>query len=97
MPKEPKPKAARRPRMSLDYGNTDPYWLKNVIQSVIVDGCAIMLGRTRDETALSVMIFYGNDKLREYVTSMGDIVPVIEAMLEEVGVTFLPYNIPLPS
>jgi len=92
---EPKPKSTpkRKPRMSLDYGNTDAAWLKNVIQSVIIDGSAIMLGRTRDETALSVMLFYGNDKLREYVTSLDDIVPVIESMLEDAGITLLPYQL----
>jgi len=92
---EPKPKSTpkRKPRMSLDYGNVDAEWLKNVIQSVIVDGSAIMLGRTRDETALSVMLFYGNDKLREYVTSLDDIVPVVESMLEDAGIVFLPYSL----
>jgi len=92
---EPKSKSkpVRKPRMSLDYGNTDAQWLKNVIQSVIVDGSAIMFGRTRDETALSVMIFYGNDKLREYITSFDDIVPVLEGMLEDVGIILMPYSL----
>jgi len=92
---EPKPKSkpARKPRMSLDYGNTDAQWFKNVVQSVIVDGSAIMFGRTRDETALSVMVFYGNDKVREYITSMDDIVPVIESMLDDCGITLLPYQL----
>jgi len=79
--------------MSLDYGNTDANWLKNVVQSVIVDGSAIMFGRTRDETALSVMLFYGNDKVREYITSLDDIVPVLESLLDDAGITFLPYGL----
>jgi len=92
---EPKSKPApkRKPRQSLDYGNTNPAWFKGVVNSVIVDGSAIMFGRTRDETALSIMIFYGNDKLREYITSFEDIVPVVESMLEECGITFLPYQL----
>jgi len=92
---EPKSKSkpARKPRMSLDYGNTDAQWLKNVVQSVIVDGSAIMFGRTRDETALSVMLFYGNDKLREYITSFDDIVGVVESMLDDAGITLLPYQL----
>jgi hypothetical protein len=92
---EPKMKAMtkRKPRTSLDYGNTDAAWLKNVINSVIVDGSAIMFGRTRDETALSVLVFYGNDKLREYITSFEDIVPVVESMLDDVGILLLPYGL----
>ena len=97
MEPKPKNKPARKPRMSLDYGNTDPNWLKNVVQSVIVDGSAIMFGRTRDETALSVMLFYGNDKVREYITSFDDIVPVVESLLEDAGITFLPYQLDMTS
>jgi len=94
MPKEPKAKRQRTPRQIMDYATVDPHWLRNVIQSVICDGSAIMLGRTRDEGALMIRIWCGDEQEKQYITRPDDIVPVVEEMLEDLGVVILPYQLP---
>jgi len=93
VPKEPKARSRRPARTIIDYATTDALWLRNVIQSIIVDGSAIMLGRTRDEGALMVRIWCGDEQEKEYITRQDDIVPVIESMLDDLGITFLPYGL----
>lgn len=61
-------------------------YLRNVIQDVTASGCAIVLGRTSNGSALSVCILAGNQKLRDYIGSMDDIEPILDGMMADLDI-----------
>lgn len=54
--------------------------LRDFVQDVTMAGCAVVLGRTMNGSALSVCILAGNDKQRDYIGSMDDISPVLDGL-----------------
>jgi hypothetical protein len=60
-------------------------FMREFVDALTVDGMAVMFGRTRDGGALSLLVLAGDDKLREYIASPGDIIGTMLAVLEELG------------
>ena len=53
-----------------------------VIDALVKAGCAIMLGRTRDEGALVLTILDGDDRHRTYCSSEEELDAAFDAMAE---------------
>jgi len=81
-----KPKKAKRTRIQMQWNHVPAEYLRSVIQDVTMSGCAIVLGRTLNGSALAVCILAGKDKVRDYIGSMDDIEPVIEGLLDDTGI-----------
>lgn len=57
--------------------------LRAFVQDVTMAGCAVVLGRTINGSALSVCILAGNEKGRDYIGSMDDISPVLQGLMAD--------------
>lgn len=55
------------------------------IDRVITAGCAVMLGRTRDEGAIVITILDGSDRHRTYCSNDEELDAAITAMIEMYG------------
>lgn len=83
MPKEP-PTTAKRWKsnhQSISWSAAGDSSLKATIAGVTDSGNAILFSRTMDGSALIVQVFAGSERSKEYATSVGDIVPLLEWVL----------------
>jgi len=60
--------------------------LREFVHDVTMSGCAVVLGRTTNGSALSVCILAGNDKQRDYIGSMDDISPILEGLMRDLDI-----------
>ena len=60
--------------------------LRTFVHDVTMSGCAVVLGRTLNGSALSVCILAGNDKQRDYIGSMDDISPVLDGLCADMDI-----------
>jgi len=85
MPKDP-PSTSKKwkgSRATLSWQSAGTESLKELIARITDSGNAVMFSKTIDGSALSLTIFSGNTKSKEYVTEVGDIVPLFAWALEE--------------
>lgn len=84
MAKDPPNTAAKwkSNRASLSWSAAGADSLKATIAAVTDSDNAIMFSRTMDGSALICTVYSGNDKSREFITSPGDIVPLLSWVIE---------------
>jgi hypothetical protein len=76
----------KRSRIQMTWSMVPADYMRDVINDVTLAGCAIVMGRTLNGSALSVCILAGNDKVRDYIGSMDDIEPVIDGLLDDLQI-----------
>lgn len=76
----------KRTRIQMTWMQVDPHYLRSCVHDITSAGCAVVLGRTTNGSALSVCILAGNDKVRDYIGSMDDIEPVLEGLMDDVQI-----------
>jgi len=67
----------------LSWQAAGPESLKSAIVAITDAGNAILFSRTIDGGALSLTLFSGNQKSKEYITTPGEIVALLEWAIEE--------------
>lgn len=85
MPKDP-PSTSKRwksDHQSISWSAAGTESLKTLVTAVTDSGNAVMFSRTIDGSALSLTIFSGNTKAKEYVTEPGDILSLFKWAMEE--------------
>lgn len=83
MPKEPPTnKSWRKNAHSISWSGAGTDSLKSLITGVTDSGNAIMFSRTIDGTALVLAVYSGSEKVKEYVTEVGDIPALFAWVLE---------------
>lgn len=84
MSKDPpnKPNSWRKNHTSISWSAAGTDTLKSVIASITDSGNAVMFSRTIDGTALTLSIFSGNEKAKEFVTEPGDIPALLAWAIE---------------
>lgn len=80
----PASKRSRRKRETLSWANAPVQTLRTAIGVLTDNGCAVLFGRTMDGSALMFQVLNGKDKYKEYITTYGDIVPVLAECVEDV-------------
>lgn len=60
--------------------------LRDFVHDCTMSGCAVVLGRTTNGSALSVCILAGNDKQRDYIGSMDDISPILQGLMADLDI-----------
>lgn len=53
-----------------------------LVTATVHNGGAVMFGATRDGSALSVTVLWGNDKAREYIGTYDDVEPTFADLIE---------------
>lgn len=78
MSKDPpnKPTSWRKVHKVLSWSAAGTETLHNLVASVTDSGNAVMFSRTIDGSALVLSVYAGDDRVKEYVTEPGDIVPL---------------------
>jgi len=79
-----------RTRVQMDWGQVSRETLASFISLVTSEGCAVVLGRTINGSALSLCILAGSTKARDYIGNLDDVEPVMDSLLQECQIG--PYN-----
>lgn len=72
----------RKNHKSISWSAAGKDSLHALVSGVTDSGNAVMFSRTIDGSALVLSIYAGQDKVKEYVTEVGDIVPLLAWALE---------------
>jgi hypothetical protein len=79
-----------RTRKQIKWADVSRDVLAQFIQTVTDDGCAVVLGRTVNGSALSVCILAGSTKERDYIANLDDVEPIFDSLMAACQVG--PYN-----
>lgn len=85
MSKDPpnKPTSWRKMHKVLSWSAAGTESLHTLVASVTNSGNAVMFSTTIDGSALVLSVFSGDTKVKEYITDVGDIVPLFAWVLEQ--------------
>jgi len=72
----------RKKHTSISWSSAGKDSLHSVVAGVTNSGNAIMFSRTMDGSALVLSVYAGSERVKEYVTEPGDIVPLLAWVLE---------------
>lgn len=72
----------RKKHTSVSWSAAGKDSLHSVVAGVTNSGNAIMFSRTMDGSALVLSVYAGSERVKEYVTEPGDIVPLLAWVLE---------------
>jgi len=92
----PAAKRTRRQRTTLSWNKSPAETMRSFIGLLSDNGCAVLFGRTMDGGALMCQALCGDRRIKEYITSYADIVPVFQEMLEEALDSQAPDELELP-
>lgn len=73
----------RKQHKSLSWSAAGTESLHSLVAGITNSGNAVMFSRTLDGSALVLSVFSGDERVKEYVTEPGDIVPLFAWALEQ--------------
>lgn len=79
-----------RTRKTIKWADVSRETLAAFVHQVTDDGCAVVLGRTINGSALSVCILAGNQKERDYIANLDDVEPIFDSLMQACQIG--PYN-----
>lgn len=92
MPEYPRPSARglkpllnreeRTPRAATITDLADSFW-KATVQTVMSSGCGLLLSPTSDGGAISVTLYYGDDRAKDYASSPEELEAVLSAASDQ--------------
>jgi hypothetical protein len=75
-------RADKLPKVNQITDLPDSYW-KGIVQTVMSSGCGLLLSPTSDGGALSVTLYFGDERAKDYASSSDELEAVLSAAADQ--------------